>query len=93
MACVGISSIGFGLFVHVVTGMRVACFGGGLIAHIVTGMWISLALGRGRLGHIVTLMLRLRRCGAQQQGNRKSGFHCPRSGPITVTVCIIPPCM
>jgi hypothetical protein len=41
----------------------------------------------------VTLMLRQRRYSAEQQDNRESGFHCPLSGPMTVTVCIIPPCM
>ena len=93
MAGVGICSIGIGLSVHVVTGMRVVCLRGGLIAQIVTGMGISLGLGRGRLGHIVTLMLRQRRYSAEQQDNRESGFHSPLSGPMTVTVCIIPPCM
>jgi hypothetical protein len=66
MACVGIGSIGVGLSVHVMTGMRVVCRRGGLIAHIVTGMGVSLGLCRGRLGHIVTLMLRQRRRCAQQ---------------------------
>jgi hypothetical protein len=93
VACVGISSIGAGLSAHVVTGMRVAWLGGWLIAHIVTGMGVSLGLCRGRLGQIMTLMLRQRWRGAQQHDNRESGFHCPLSGPITVTVCIIPPCM
>lgn len=93
MTCVGISSFGFGLLAHVVTSMRVACFGGGLIAHIVTGMWISLHLCPGRPRQIMTLMLCERRRGAQQQGKIESGFHCPLSGPMTVTVCIIPPCM
>jgi hypothetical protein len=41
----------------------------------------------------MTLMLCERRRGAQQQGKIESGFHCPLSGPMTVTVCIIPPCM
>lgn len=75
------------------TCVRISRFGLGLHAHIVTGMWGSLHLCRGRLGQIVSLMLRQRRCGAQQQDTYKGGFHCPLSGPITVTVCIIPPCM
>lgn len=74
-------------------GVGISSIGIGLSAHIVPGMWISHGLGRGRLGHIVTLMLRQRRYSAEQQDNRESGFHCPLSGPMTVTVCIIPPCM
>lgn len=93
MACVGISGSGVGLSVHVVPSMRVVWLGGGVIAHIVAGMLVSLDLCRGRIGHLVTSVLRQRWRGAQEQDNREGGFHYSLSGPMTVTVCIIPPCM
>ena len=47
---------------------------------------------RSRRVIVVLVLRRERRCARQrQQGQR--GFHFALSGPITVTVCIIPPCM
>jgi hypothetical protein len=38
-------------------------------------------------------ILRGERRGEAQDEKAKRGSHAPASGPITVTVCIIPPCM
>jgi len=75
---------------HGVPGVRIGLRCLAAMAH----MRMRRGCGRRR-GMMVPGMrvLRGKRRACQHERQSQGGFHRPVSGPITVTVCIIPPCM